>query len=179
MIQISTAMLVDDQARVFFQRTDREGLSPVELTREECAELRVDPVAFAKARSPGPVVVHVRDEVKPTDSVKFIVRAGHDTLADALGDELYIRIKDGKLESPFDGRWKEELYPWISPNKMSENWAAIPTKTLLSVGEKQGINRYYFPRMWNEPGPWISHENLKKKYDEFTKEREQCSQVSK
>jgi hypothetical protein len=49
-------------------------------------------------------------------------------------------------------------------------WVRFSVHDLLELNKE----RYYLPRVWNTSGPWISHEDLQKKYREYLKEREQC-----
>lgn len=105
----------------------------------------------------------------------------------------------GELESIFDGRWKkchviggkgfehtvsvpDDLY--IAPTcalvtvmytKVSDSWAAVSVPSLLEVGARRKHGRYFLPQAWNESGPWILHEELKKKYDEYVKEKNDVS----
>jgi len=171
--------------------------------------LRTDPAAAISSMHHEPRVVIVKDVIVPAvvDWVEVSVKIGHDTLADAFGDNIYLRLKDEKVEFPFDGRWKSftsqitrghtketgepwerealwipgyhghvpERAVWISPSKVTDSWAVVPTDVLLEIGKIQGIKRYYLPRAWNQSGGWISHEDLQTKYDEYLKEKEDVS----
>jgi len=186
-----------DVEHVELQRLELEG-SVYAMAPSEIAQLIEDPAAAIRSmREPDRTVV-VRDLKKPTTSkereqVHPRLRAGHDTLADAFGRYIYFRLRSGRIECPYDGRWKEyttlvsdgtpsvfyegpvtEKYRslWFSPRIVNEIWARTFTETLLDVGEKKGLSRYYLPRQWNESGPWISHEDLQVKYEAYCKERD-------
>ena len=178
------------EARLFMLRTEQKPVPiAVELDEVQCKCLREDPVAFIKALSPPHrVVVRVSDEVHPGDVVRQSpIRAAHDTLADAFGDYVYFRRKGGKAESPFTGRWQDVV--WGDSFHMLDgfgvvyeiessgiDWMKISMANLLSLpkGKKPEETRYYLPRVWNTSGPWISHEDLRRKYEQFNKEREAC-----
>lgn len=193
MARVATVLMVVYDVRVFFKRTEREGLQPVEIVGEELEELKRNPLAFAQARTMEHRVIHVRDKVQAADAIEVTVRAGHDTLADAFGDELYLRRRDKKVESPMTGRWvdldrddpSEPFYifaggvvshgdgpePYggtdITVREAGEQWVTTRTDELL----QQEWGRYYLPRAWNESGSWISHEDLKQKYEQYLKEK--------
>lgn len=202
---LDLSKILKDEDEVWMKRTDREGLHPVALSKAEVALLREHPEDYINSFSLPPIRVITRDEVRPRDVLRVRVRAGHDTLADAFGDEVYCRYKDNKVESPFTGRWRPpdvvqtpegtrrallqvhlgdpelvkrqveggpqlRLVPEGEPQ-----WAAIKTEALLKFAQVFGADRYYLPRAWNQPGPWISHADLQKKYDEYLKEKEDVS----
>lgn len=156
--------------------------------------LRTDPAAAISSMSHEPRTVIVRDEPAANASVKVELKVGHDTLADAFGDNVYLRLKDDKIECPFDGRWKQyELEEYggatgfvryetvelgdisILPRYENAHWATVCTSRLKWLGEQRGAQRYYLPRAWNESGGWISHADLEKKYNEYIKEKENVS----
>lgn len=187
-------------AVLVFQRTDRVGLMPVTLETEMRDLIRKDPEEAAEKMSPPPRTVMVDTEVKVSAraSVRTGHDTLADSFGDKIymrleGDKIEFPF-DGRWKSftSYDDSrnagWEQKeclqipeyMYkyphkrpsgPWISPWKVSSLWAVIPTTTLLDVGEEQGITRYYLPRAWNESGGWISHENLKKMYDDFLEER--------
>jgi len=203
---VSFAQLLTHLARCVRRVDECEGVALMYLgasneyamSPSEIRQLRDDPAAAIRSmREPDRVVI-VRDLKKATtpkerELVHPQLRAGHDTLADAFGRYIYFRLRSGRIECPYDGRWKEytilvsdgspsvfyegpttEEYRslWFSPRIVNETWARTFTETLLDVGEKKGLSRYYLPRQWNESGPWISHEDLQVKYETFCKERD-------
>jgi hypothetical protein len=176
--------------------------SSYEMSPTEVQQLREDPAAAISSMQVPDRTVVVRDPEKlvcyPKDEpvMQSLLRAGHDTMADAFGYYTYFRLRDGKIECPYDGRWKEYsvvtafgtpgvFYKgldsdepgalWFSPDIVDENWSRTFTKTLLDVWEKKGLSRYFLPRRWNKSGPWISHEELKQKYETYLKEKEDAT----
>lgn len=104
------------------------------------------------------------------------LRAGHDTLADAFGEKLYCSTRDNSVECPVCGRWHRISAQKITVGcvtglllsyEMRDNWAVASIEELLATQR----TRYFLPRAWNTSGPWVSHENLQKKYDEYLKEK--------
>lgn len=170
--------------------------------------LREDPVAFLKMMDPTmgrPQKLDVSMSCKVKDGVELQpapIPSGYDTLADAFGDFVYVRLKGNKTESVWDGRWyawhkhgyqahdgefisiPDDLYKapghcrlTQDPLYVNEKWARYKTKNLLEVAERRGHDKFFLPRRWNKEGPWISREDLRKKYDEFLKEKEACSRT--
>ena len=200
MARYAEALVDHPDAKAIMERTDREGLNPFVLDDATTQLLRTDPVAAIRAMNLEPRTVIVRDEIKPQDSVKLRLRAGYDTLADAFGDELYLKVKDGKIECPFCGRWRtahltrvpsatlgeETIYAFRCEDSFAFNlvaevrgdkWAATDTEVLLRLYRR---DRYFLPRAWNTQGQWITHEALTQKYEQYVKEKESiCSQTSK
>jgi hypothetical protein len=161
---------------VAFERTERAGIPIYVLTDEELDELRENPKAFAEKRSPEAIRVVVRDATVP--SKKFVVRAGYDTLADAFGDDVYIRRVEDKVECPCCGRWAAATTTSLLCSCMQvtslplsqclDRWAVAPLEHLLI----QRRERYYLPRAWNTSGPWISHKDLTQKLLDYRNEKE-------
>ena len=96
-------------ARVVLQRTDNPGLRAVQLGEETRVLLRDDPAAAIRAMTP-----QVGQPVQPEESdftQRFMVgrtrclRSGHETLADAFGEELYLTMKSGLIQDPESGHW--------------------------------------------------------------------------
>jgi hypothetical protein len=202
--QVSDVMNEYDVDDVVFKRTDKEGLQAVDLDLFTSKLIRNNPVQAARQMSPAPIVVHVRSKVQVGDelhidavvqkpasveSIKVTLTAGHDTLAEAFGDHVYIRMKGDRVESLFDGRWKscakasspdlpnslfvqDDGHITVCPVKVTDCWATVDVKTLLWIGEQRGTEHYYLPRVWNTDGPWISHADLKLRYEEYQKEKE-------
>lgn len=187
-----------DVEHVELHRLELKG-SVYAMAPQEIAELIHDPAAAIRSMHEPDRIVVVRDlkgeypTPRERDLVHPRLRAGHDTLADAFGRYVYFRLRDSRIECPYDGRWREynrlvsdgspsafyegpvtEEYRtlWFTPRIVNENWARTFTETLLDVGKKKGLSRYYLPRGWNESGPWISHADLKQKYETFCKERD-------
>jgi hypothetical protein len=112
------------------------------------------------------------------------IRHGHDTLADSLGEEVYIRARAGshgmQVEDPKTGRWVTVLavtttHTLIPPHRLRVHildgfWAEVKTQELLA----SGATRLYLPRRWNpnyEKGGWIDRDLLAYMYDVYRKEK--------
>lgn len=167
-IMFSNILRDHDDHGAVLQRTDRPGLNPMSFNAREVKELKDDPEAVANALSAPARVVHVRDKITPNSSVKLRLRTGTSTMADAFGDRLYIRKRDGKIESPFTGRWIEPQRAELDLVEHNDKWSSVSTSELLDFCAE----RYFLPRLWNFRGPWIGHEVLKAKYNDYLKERE-------
>lgn len=145
--------------------------------------LRTNTPAAIEALTVPPQRVVVGERHKPRPIVRPL-RQGHDTLADAIGDCLYIKSKVNtfadnwlQVEDPVGGRWVpvEEreglLYCGKLPVQVILNieskWAKVQTAHVLALG----LPRYYFPRRWNPTGGWITHEALASLYDQYQKEK--------
>lgn len=178
-------------ARAVWQRNDRPGLVPYVLDQAVTELLRKDPVAGIEslsppAISPSSTIRRVRAERAP---VPVSIRAGFDTLADSFGDEVYVKHRNGRIECPGCGIWLELVSEMLEPGsffncrnprcafhtgtlygvKLTERWAAIAVSDLIYSKSK----RFYLPRAWNDGRPWISMDDLSRKYLEYKKEKEQ------
>lgn len=111
-------------------------------------------------------------------------------------DSIYIKYggeeRDDKVECPRCGRWcgthlaKQGvnrllrfeccLYYLRTQADASLRWCIVATKDLLEMMQEcppiAGKTGYFLPHTWNTSSSWISHKDLKKKYDEYTKEKE-------
>lgn len=112
------------------------------------------------------------------------LRHGSDTLADALGELVYLRRKPRgtgmEIEDPATGRWRAltdnaEGYIFCGRLRLATvvggdngtRWATARTETLLALE----LERYYLPRKWNPLGGWISHGLLATMYETYRKEK--------
>lgn len=103
------------EAAIHMLRTEREDLQPVVLDASTCRKLREDPAEVIRSMTVTMDAVpriekQFKDSIAVKDSVKLRLRAGHDTLADAFGDFVYMRLRphetDGMQgECPFTGKW--------------------------------------------------------------------------
>lgn len=111
------------------------------------------------------------------------LRHGLDTIADALGEEVYIRHRPGgvtglQIESPLTGRWADltqdpelqKRYFGIVVHR--GGWASLRTEELLA----NSASRFYLPRRWNPSESWITRDTLAYMYDVYQKEKAQCLQ---
>ncbi len=177
--------------RVIFQRTEREDILPVELGERMLHLLKTDPLSAYRAMSYEPATSTTKDAP---------VAAGYDTLAEAFGEDVYLKMANGRVEDPETGKWltlgygdkfgwrirREDNKPetWIKIDVVDEapdgtgfaervafaRWAKVRVEDLL----EQGFERYYLPRTWNEEGSWITHDNLKARLEKYMAEREKA-----
>jgi hypothetical protein len=104
----------------------------------------------------------------------------YDTLADAFGDEVYCRMqRGGGTECPFCGRWgttiKTNTGATFKCSKCGNNalgvgvytskggWLLVKVEYLIWRDK----DRYFIPRAWNKPGPWVTHNDLKARYEKY------------
>ncbi len=174
--------------RVVFQRTERDDIMPVELGDRILKLLREDPLGAYRSMLYESAPVRTHTSPVPTEVVgKY------------FSDVIYLKMANGYVEDPETGQMLHLAYGvkqgwrirrndskstlWIpidlvddSPNEVTymervamARWATVRVQDLLD----QGFERYYLPREWNENGPWISHDNLKKRLDSYLAERKQ------
>ena len=175
------------QALAVITRTDRPGLLPISLDHEATDLIRNDPVAAIRSMHVEPLRINVRPKVVESP----LLRVGYDSMSDSFGDYVYIRRRSTRVESPFTGRWEEVHWSYIGLpilpgfglmfeiEEVNDRWMRIKTPNLLILPAdmpEESAN-YFIPRAWNVSGPWINHEDLNKKYDEFQQERDECSKV--
>lgn len=176
-VAIAGIMLRDaPDCTLVFRRTDGGRLRDYVVPEEERKQIRDYPYVYAAEKHD--VTVVVRDRPVSEERVKVHIRAGYDTLADAFGDNVYVRYRDdGCVECPCCGRWHARIegedlvcrcHPTITPAKLCGSWVELPTFDL--VFGVPGVARFYLPRAWNISGPWISREALSEKYGKFIKE---------
>lgn len=156
--------------RILIERTDRQGLQPIVLDKPTKEILKADPALAIKlltydnrGTSSGRVV-HKQEAPPP-------MRSGYDSLAEAIGEEVYCRIHKGLVECPGCGMWSSAIHPCFFtcrkkclianvPVLYTEQWARFKTVDLLQLM----LPRLYIPRDWNPHKPWISKSDLEKMY---------------
>ncbi len=141
--------------------------------------LRTDPAAAISSMSHESRVVYVRDPGKQPAPPPRLLRAGHDTLAEAFGDHVYCIVNQrGQFECLGCGRWST-----VTPTSMvcsncelrmygttcgGSKWFRVRTADVLGKAHA----RYYLPRIWNPSGGWIKHDDLSMLFLSFTEERD-------
>ena len=115
MARFASAAMDSPDAELIMQRTEREDLEPILLDESTSKTLREDPASVIASmsvdhRTVERAKVALEATVKTQDDVKLQLRAGHDTMADAFGDYIYLKLrphdKDGMQgECPFSGKW--------------------------------------------------------------------------
>jgi len=153
------------------------------LSEQEEELLRRNPLAFARALTLPTSRVVLKLGASVGQSVQPI-KAGYDSLADAFGDFVYVRVRPGpRVECPVCGRWRASLVDGAlactcGPLKVAgavtpdRRWLVLATRELLE--SCRDVQRFYLPRAWNTSGAWVGYEDLKARYEAFTKERESC-----
>lgn len=163
--------------RLIFQRTDREGIVPLEVGPHTQNLLRTNPEAAYIAMNTG-------NEQTPTVT-------GH-AEDSTFGRLIYLSALNGKVEDPLTGKWVQFAYGpnhgwmirgegldagrWLklatlvddAPAGVEEiarlaftRWALIDVEELL----KRDQTHFYLPRPWNLNGPWITREELQYLYN--------------
>lgn len=174
------------------ERTDRDGIKPIKLTPSQTNLLREDPEEALKQMEPpheklinigkGPSpVARIGDVVQVRVPLQKGLVVGHDSFADAFGDRLYCRANEGKIECPGCGHWMPidtimELRLLdctrcdlgVIVDEAGSSWWSVDTYDLLMT---DGNDRFFFPRAWNKTPPWISRDDLQKRYDIFIEEK--------
>lgn len=148
--------------------------------------IRQDPAAAAAALSPPPQRVVVGRSVKTNQVRRVVLRTGHDTLADAFGQVVYVVARKSfpmKVESPITGRWSDTyeykglLYCHevriVSDVLAQKRWVTMQVEDLLATNSP----RYYLPRSWNVLGfrGWIDHQTLAEMYAAYQQEKASVS----
>lgn len=154
------------EARLVIKRVE----APYEMTLPVAVEglLRNDFDQAMEVLNPPPqrvVVAPIRRQVKVG------LRHGHDTLADAFGEEVYVSRRDGLVESPFTGRWEPEtgahnLVASVAVPGPPE-WMILSVELLLRVDAE----RYWLPRRWNPGEGWVTKEDLSAMLNTYKKEK--------
>jgi hypothetical protein len=151
---------------------------PASLSPQMEEWLRTDVTRAISALSVPPVHIMVR----PTSpKVSRGLLYGRDTLADAIGDVVYLRLRtSGSLlqVEGVDGRW-QNIDKSVQPpcagglilqqihRSPGRSWAAVLTSHVLALHWP----RYYLPRRWNPTESWISHGELDQLYYRYRKEK--------
>lgn len=184
--RFAAALQEEPSARGVIQRTDRAGLTPYVLDQRLVAMFRTNPEAAVASMSPGGPMVNFQRKVEEQTPIVTTVRAGFDTLANAFGDTVYSKLKDGKVECPGCGLWsshggdhlacrnnKCSLYMRAISLEPRRRWAGLRTKELILLGH---CSRFYLPRAWNDGRSWVTREELEQKYNDFQKEKTHVQQ---
>jgi len=106
MTLVARELIRHPEAQVVMQRFDSPGLVPVQLGEQLRVLLRDDPAGAIRSMdirgqfAPGPVV--------PIQGP--VLRSGVDTLADAFGERVYLRMQGGCAEDPLTGYFTSLAY---------------------------------------------------------------------
>jgi len=157
---------------VRLERPDRPQTRPVRLDEATIELLRTDPVVAIRSMTVEPVQVD-RQKLRRM-SWGSPLRIGHDALASCFGSSLYCRRRVDLLECPGCGAWidvvdgsaqcrSKACGAQLRPAAAGDRWWEVSVTEVLAIDRE----RYFLPRAWNEPGPWIRHEDLESKYKEW------------
>ncbi len=176
-------------ATVKLQRAENDSFLPIFVEQNMVNLLRTDPAKYIQAHT----IPHRTIDLRKSDRTgklaeKYVVpqpsiRAGHDTLAAAFGDVVYLSYRSNRVENPLTGRWcSVSEFEETSGLKAQEviqhgacGWVTVPMEQLLN--QATGSNGYYLPREWNESAPWISKAALVSKYNQYKEERDKCLEI--
>lgn len=177
MYRVHDVLQKQPEAGLVLRRLERPSLLPAQLEPELLRLLREDPAKYIEANT----FVYAAD-LRPTRTSKLAskyippvgLRHGHDVMADALGDYVYLRLQCGRVESPYTGRFVPcaDFCATIPEQQrsvlMESGWLRLATSYLLEHTEH---SKFYLPRLWN-PAAWITREDLSARYSEYLKEKE-------
>jgi len=149
----------------------------IALSEVELDIIRTDPTQYINATSVPQMRVIVGGKGTASPIPPVTVRACYDTLADAFGETLYLRRKYASaesssilVESPVTGRWiplARLALAIVRPGRAAgESWLTVATANVLKIEAP----RYYLPRAWNQPGPWIERAALAERLETFRRE---------
>ena len=184
--QITVFVEKDEKIGVTVRRTDLEQPA-MRFDEETVLLLHADPVGVIRSLSPSPTKVFARRIDPATTSP---LRVGYDALAATLGDEVYIRRRVDQVECPCCGRWADLKVGVTAPRGRvfsvdqlagvcrssacmamfpatlrNDRWVSVRVTALLSDPEAA---KFFFPREWNKPGPWVTREDLEKQHRDWT-----------
>ena len=103
-------------------------------------------------------IQHVVYERPPqaVDKGITILLSGTSMRAEVFGDTLWVPCRNGRIES-FTGQWEP------APYATNHAWVGFEVEVVLA----KPLYRYYFPRLWNPHGPWITKTELTNKLHEW------------
>lgn len=189
MLLAQTALLGNPGAELRIQRLERDDLLPVQLEPALLALLKSDLAGYLKATTiPDRTITlnparRLSKLAAPHVVPRGGLRVGHDTLAAAFGERVYLRVRHAKVEHPATGRWVEysEFEGWIGTTDttvvgLSDDmgWLVVKVQALLNTGAVI----FYLPRDWNTYGKWITLDQLQEMYDEYKKAALRCSRTT-
>lgn len=184
MLLASSRVVREGITTLNLRRTDRPGLAVVTMEPQLLELLASTPAEYIRLHSPPDrhVVVRGTPAPRPSQGATPLLRAGHDTLAAAFGDKVYLRVRSGRVESPDTGRWDRlpavevrmglpaPLEVVYTDTESMSGWALIDIELLL----KHSQPLFYLPRVWNPHAGWIQRSQLQELYDAYQKEKSAC-----
>ncbi len=189
--EVVRAQRQKSQVGVFMVRLEQPSVEHA-VSDDAVETICVHPHKYIEALSPPPqrIVLKVNHRAPTSATATVGLRAGVETLIDAFGESVYVQVKNGEAECPRCGRWRGTMWRRGGSTAVKcvecgflvvahaqfridghSDWAAIFTEDLLGV-DAQDTPRFFLPRAWNTSGPWITREDLQKKYDKYVEEKE-------
>lgn len=154
LVHVSRYLRQHEDAAVIFRRLDRKGLRPLQLSEELRLLLRDDPVRAIRHMD-----VQLDEPVKPdAHAPAGLIRSNYDTLADAFSERVYARMKNGAVEDPVTGHWKQLAYGpkcgWrIRGEKNSyESWVPVRLEGVEIPDVREGASPDEVREMMDELG---------------------------
>ncbi len=96
--RVSEHLRQNPDAQVVLTRLEQTALRPIQLGEETRVLLRDDPVTAIRT-------MNVQaGQAPPTDQHRPVLRSAYDTLAEAFGLHLYVRMHTGYIEDPLTGK---------------------------------------------------------------------------
>jgi hypothetical protein len=178
-------LVMHAEAVVQLQRTENAKFMPIYMEQNMVELLRTDPAKYIQAHTIPHRTIDLRKGERTSKLAESYavpappVRAGHDTLAAAFGDAIYLSWRNHRVENPLTGRWcfigeleEAGLTPLEVVTQEGRGWVTVAMEQLLALND--GHDGYYLPREWNEYGLWISKQALRTKYEQYKKDKAQC-----
>jgi hypothetical protein len=184
------ALAANPDATVKLQRAESANFMPIFMEQNMVDLLRADPAKYIEAHSIPHRVIDLRKRDRTSKLAEKhvvprpVIRAGHDTLAAAFGDIVYLSCRNHRVENPITGRWcsvgeleaTHGIKVLETIQQDNGGWVTMALEQLLDLSS--GTNGYYLPREWNAHGPWISKDELVQKYNQYKEERSQCLEAT-
>lgn len=177
--------------KILLQRTERDDIAPSEIGERlrELIKLNPEQALHALTYEPAPLPEESRKKLEVIEGT-----------VEGFGETVYLRMSNGSIEDPETGSWLSLAYGpksgwkirredndssrWISiaivdtapegalvaERLAFARWAGVLVEDLLA----QKLDKYYLPRSWNKPGPWITHEQLEEKLRSFREQEKKA-----
>lgn len=187
----SVLVALPEDVTLTMQRTDTAGMPSITIDSASRDLVRTDPTRFIQSTSIAPRVVDLRKGGRTSKLAERyevpkgpLITSGHAALAAAFGEVVYLSVRHYNVENPITGRWAPVTSLAVGHNlaiqetlldETGKGWVTVRTEDLLRLTTAAG---FYLPRAWNDNGPWISQELLATRFDNYNKEKSQCSKMA-
>ncbi len=166
--KLATYLKTFPQVGLILFRTDHPTSIPSRVAEREVELFRTDPVQAIRNWT----AQNVTEAALLTP-----IPVGYEVLPDAFGDSIYLRFHADCVESPFTGDmipveleddgWIRNAPFGLPMEQVNPRWVTCSTKDILNGGGE----RFFIPRGWNPHPPWISFDELSKRYETYLKEK--------